>query len=189
MIARLSGKVAYKGISHIIIDVGGVGYQVYLTRTAMGIAPAEGEEYSCFTYLAVRENALDLYGFENRAELEFFESLLGVSGIGPKSAIGILSVAPVDLLKSAIGSGEAAHLTRVAGIGKKTAEKIVVELRDKLGAEGGESGFSSEDADALEALQSLGYSLSEARDALQNIPSDIEGTKDKLAAALRSLGK
>lgn len=189
MIARLSGKVTYKGIHHIIIDVGGVGYQVYLTATAMGIAPAEGEEYSCFTYLAVRENAMDLYGFENQAELEFFELLLTVSGIGPKSAMGILSVAPVDLLKKAIGSGEAAHLTQVSGIGKKTAEKIVVELKDKLGAGEGSEGFSSEDADALEALQSLGYSLSEARDALQNIPSDAGDTKEKLSAALRFLGK
>jgi len=188
MIARLSGKVAYKGIHHIIIDVGGVGYQVYLTGAAMGTAPAEGEDFACFTYLAVRETALELYGFENRAELEFFGALLSVSGIGPKSAIGILSVASVDSLKRAIGSGEATHLTRVSGIGKKTAEKIVVELRDKMGGEvGGE--FISEEADTLEALQSLGYSLREARDAMQQVPKDITGTEERLSAALRSLGK
>lgn len=188
MIARLEGKVVYKGMEHIIIDVAGVGYQVYLTAPNMKTVPVEGQSFACMTYLYVRENALELYGFANQSELEFFNALLTVSGIGPKSAMGILNVAPIDLLKRTIASGEAEQLTVVSGIGKKTAQKIVVELRDKLGA-GMESEITANDTDTLAALQSLGYSPREAREVLQKIPNDIEGTEARLSAALRELGK
>ena len=142
-----------------------------------------------WTHLAVRENALDLYGFIERSELEFFEMLITISGIGPKSALGILSVAPVDTLRRAISSGDTSYLTKVSGIGRKNAEKIVVELRDKLGAiDANAGGTLREEVDALSALEALGYSAREAREALKAVGNNAISTQEKLKAALKSLG-
>ncbi|MCR4330264.1 MAG: Holliday junction branch migration protein RuvA, partial [Patescibacteria group bacterium] len=144
---------------------------------------------SLWTHLAVRETSLDLYGFLEQPELEFFEMLITISGIGPKSALGILSVAPIDTIKHAIASGDTSYLTKVSGIGKKNAEKIVVELRDKLGGAHALDGtMLKEDADVVAVLQSIGYSVKEARDALKGISKDTVGTSEKIKEALKQLG-
>ena len=135
------------------------------------------------------ETSLDLYGFLEQPELEFFEMLITISGIGPKSALGILSVAPIDTIKHAIASGDTSYLTKVSGIGKKNAEKIVVELRDRLGGAYSSAGtMLKEDADVIAALQSIGYSLKEARDALKGVSKDTTGTNEKIREALKQLG-
>lgn len=190
MISLLQGTIEFKGERFVIINAQGVGYKVF--------APAEvlrmfrlNEEAKLWTHLHVREDSLELFGFLSYAEMEFFETLISVSGVGPKSAIGILGIAPLDTLKRAIAAGETAYLTKVSGIGKRMAEKIIVELRDKMGAGTVSEGMREElksDADVLDALASLGYSQREARDVLAAIPQDIAGTQKRLQAALQQLG-
>jgi Holliday junction DNA helicase RuvA len=191
MIAHIDGTVIYISTKFIIVDVHGVGYKVFATLdTIAGVT--DGAQVSLFTYTAVRENSLDLYGFMSMSEMSFFEMLLDVSGIGPKSALGILSVATLDILKKAIATGDTSYLNKVSGIGKKTAEKIVLELRDKLYAHKDEEGSPSAlrgESDVVEALKSLGYSQAESRDALRQIPADIEGSSARIKEALKILGK
>jgi Holliday junction DNA helicase RuvA len=134
----------------------------------------------------VREDALDLYGFLNREELEFFEMLINVSGIGPRSALAILGIASIETLRKAIGTGDTSYLTKISGIGRKTAEKIVIELRDKMGKELG-GGSLQVELDALEALKSLGYSQNEARETLKKV-SPNTNTNTKIKEALKILG-
>lgn len=189
MIALLTGTVAFRGLRYVIIDVAGVGYRVYMSDIDLGRAGAEGAAITLHTHLHVREDIMDLYGFFTRSELEFFESLITISGIGPRSALGILGVGPVDQLKRAIAAGDIRHLTKVAGIGKKTAEKVVLELRDKLSGGAEHVMYTSGDADALEALVSLGYSQEEARDALRTVPVEVKDVKARVQQALRQLGK
>ena len=186
MIGALEGTVKLVRLGFCILSVGGVGYKIAAKRETLADLQA-GADASLWTYLAVRENALDLYGFGLEEELHFFELLLTVSGIGPKSALAILDLAPVETLRSAIASGNASYLTKVSGIGKKTAEKIVVELRDKVGA-AGSSDTMKGDEEALEAMHALGYSLAEARDALRKVPQHIERGNDRLREALKILG-
>lgn len=191
MIGKLTGKITLRGDKFIIIDANGVGYKIFVIPETLKKARGK-EEFSIWTHLHVRETALELYGFMEYAELELFELLISVSGIGPKSSLGILGMAPIDTLKQAISAGETAYLTKVSGIGKKTAEKIIIELREKLGGadfmEGG-NGMLKEEQDVLQALQSLGYSLREAREALQQIPKETEGTNNRIKEALKNLGK
>lgn len=184
----LSGKIVFCGERYVVLDVSGVGYKVYLSADGLRRAAA-GAEATFWIHMHVREDALDLYGFFARAEVEFFEMLIEISGVGPKSALSIMSVAPLDALKRAIAQGDLPYLTKVSGIGKKTAEKIMLELRDKLGGleSGGVAG--SNDGDALEALEALGYSLREAREALSSVPQAVFGTEARLKAALKLLGK
>ncbi|HEC30579.1 MAG TPA: Holliday junction branch migration protein RuvA, partial [Candidatus Yonathbacteria bacterium] len=133
MVSHVQGKILLKSDKFAVIDVSGVGYKVYISIETMRSIGTKGTEVSLWTHLSVRENALDLYGFCDYAEIELFEMLIGISGVGPKSALGIMGVAPLDTLKTAIASGDMSYLTKVSGIGKKNAEKIVLELRDKLG--------------------------------------------------------
>lgn len=192
MIGRLKGKIIFREQKRLILDVNGVGYALYVSLdTFKKISrQAESQEIIFWTHLHVREDALQLYGFLEKAEVEFFEMLIAISGVGPKSAIGILGIAPPDTLKRAIASGDTSYLSKVSGIGRKTAEKIVLELRDKLG---GAAGAGPADAarkgeeDALDALQSLGYSLREARDVLKEIPPETEGAEARIKAALKLL--
>jgi Holliday junction DNA helicase RuvA len=188
MIGHLEGTVTALRAGFAILSAGGVGYKVTATKgTLAGLSP--GGKASLWTYLAVRENALDLYGFPDEVGLHFFELLLTVSGIGPKSAIAILDVADAETLRSAIGRGNASYLTNVSGIGKKTAEKIIVELKDKvgLGAEGSSAAMKG-DEEALEAMRSLGYSPHEAREALRKVPHELTKSNDRLREALKILG-
>ncbi len=190
MISHISGLVLDISEKYAVVDVQGLGYKVYCaTDTLAGLrldSPA-----SLHTYLAVREDALDLYGFPTSEEKDFFEMLISVSGIGPRSALGILSVATTGTLKQAIGTGDTSYLTKVSGIGRKTAEKVVLELRDKMRGHVSSkesSGALRAESDVVEALKSLGYSQNEARDALKEIPADIVGANARIKEALRILG-
>jgi Holliday junction DNA helicase RuvA len=188
MIRRLSGRIISHGESTVVIDAGGIGYLVFVSPHTL-LEIAHQEEASLWTYLAVRENALDLYGFKTTEELSFFELLLSVSGIGPKSALGILNIASLSELRRAIHENNPSYLTKVSGVGKKSAEKIVLELKDKIGAVESEEGETlSGDMEAIEALQALGYPTHVARDTLRSIPRDITETAERVRAALKKLG-
>ena len=144
--------------------------------------------FRSWTHHSVREDAEDLFGFTEQDDLGLFELLITVSGIGPKTALNILNVATAETLRRSITSGETAYLTKISGIGRKTAEKIILELREKLGK--GEEGTTlKEEVDALEALKSLGYSHQDAREALKNMPKEFTGTSDRVKHALKMLGK
>src|SRR3989338_4018453 len=187
MISYISGTVSEKATRFAIIDVGGVGYRVFVTEETLrhlkiGIAT------KLRTHHVVREDVEELFGFPDEEDLKLFELLLGVPGIGPKTALNILSVATPETLRRSISSNETAYLTKISGIGRKTAEKIMVELKDKLGR--GEEGETlQEEVDVLEALKSLGYSHVEAREALHAVPKEIFGTSGKVKHALKILGK
>lgn len=191
MIAQLTGRIIHIEARFVILDVQGVGYKVFvIDDTLHGLK--KDAEVTLWTYLAVREDALDLYGFRVKKEKDLFELLISVSSIGPKTALNILSLVASDTLVSAVRSGSTAHLVKVSGIGRKTAEKIVLELKDKLGGiearDGGElaAGMSS-DMDAIEALKALGYDADEAREALKKIAKDMTDTGAKVKAALKVL--
>lgn len=187
----MEGEIKFKTERFVVLDVNGVGYRVFVAFETMKEAAKKKGPVLLWTHQHVRENLMDLYGFLNYAELHFFEMLIGISGIGPKSALAIISVAPLDALKKAIAAGETSYLTKVSGVGRRLSEKIVVELRDKLGAAGVDKtgqGFKEEE-DALEALRSLGYSLKESRDALRNLPEDAKGTEKIVKHALRNMNK
>lgn len=187
MIGFLEGKVRVTRDNYALISAGGIGYKVFATKdTLTGLIA--GEQVALWTHLAVREDALDLYGFPLEEELRLFELLLTVSGIGPRSALAILDLASVETLHNAISQGKAAYLTTVSGIGKKTAEKIVLELRDKIGAIQTATTMDA-DAEAIEALRSLGYSLHEARETLRSVSPEVSGTNDRLREALKIAGR
>ncbi len=183
MISMIEGEVRALREGYCIIMVQGIGYRVAATKETLNLL-SKSSRASLWTHLTVREDALDLYGFLSEEEMRFFTLLLTVSGIGPKSALGILDIAPAESLKSAIAGGNIAHLTSVSGIGKKTAEKIVLELKDKVRVEAG-ARSNSGDVEALEAMRALGYSAIEAREALRKVPGEIEGSSQRLREALR----
>lgn len=187
MIAHLSGTVLFRGTKFILLDVGGVGYRLTISFETLKSIGQQGTRASLHTHLYVRETAIELYGFSTMSELEFFEMLIGISGIGPKSAIGVLSVAPLDSLKRAIASGEVSYLTKVSGIGRRIAEKIILELKEKL-AGVGSAMVGSDESDALDALVSLGYTIREARDALHKTTGTPATIDEKIKEALKLLG-
>ncbi|HVM73420.1 MAG TPA: Holliday junction branch migration protein RuvA [Candidatus Paceibacterota bacterium] len=188
MIGYLEGSVRAIRAGNCILMVGGVGYKVFTTKETLARLTLDTKA-EFWTHLAVREDILDLYGFLGEGELATFTLLLSVSGIGPKSALGILDIASSETLRSAIASGNASYLTNVSGIGKKTAEKIVLELKDKImGSEGAGPAMPDGDIEALEAMRALGYSADEGRRALREVPREIEGSSERLREALRLLG-
>lgn len=190
MISQLRGFVTYRDTRYIVLDVSGVGYKVATTPGVLEKANVGGE-LTLFTHLAVRENSLDIYGFESKEDVDLFELLITVSGIGPKTALGVLTTVLPETVRMAISSGETAYLTKVSGIGKKIAEKIVHELKGKYehtDAEGTHAAHFQKDADATEALKALGYSQNEARDALAKVPKNIEQTGTRVKEALKILG-
>ena len=192
MIGKLTGTYGgTSGAGVALLEVSGVGYTVR-TPANFFLTTTLGQSLSLFIYTAVRDDAIDLYGFLTEEELAFFKQLMSVSGIGPKSALNILNVADVATLKRAIAGGDASMLTKVFGIGKKSAERIVVELRDKLATEstarGEVVGATGSDTEVIEALMALGYRADESRAALKDIGADVVGTKPRLAAALKHLG-
>ncbi|MBI5003824.1 Holliday junction branch migration protein RuvA [Candidatus Kaiserbacteria bacterium] len=188
MIGYIEGTVRAIRPTYCILLAGGVGYKVFATKEALASLKTD-TSIAFWTHLAVREDILDLYGFILEEELRFFNLLLSVSGIGPRSALSILDIASVETLRSAISGGNAGYLTSVSGIGKKTAEKIVLELRDKvgLGIDGSGEALSG-DIDTLDALRALGYSAQEAREALRKVPADIANSNERLREALKLLG-
>lgn len=190
MIGSIKGKIILKTDKFVIVETVGVGYKINISPdTLLNFKKTNNEEISLWIHTHVREDILDLYGFINRDELEFFEMLINVSGIGPKGALGILGIASLDTLKKAIGTGDISYLTKISGIGKKTAEKIIIELRDKIKnkTEGEKTGTSLRDElDALEALKSLGYSQNDAREALKKVSPEAN-TNTKIREALKIL--
>ncbi|MCX6719182.1 MAG: Holliday junction branch migration protein RuvA [Candidatus Taylorbacteria bacterium] len=189
MISSLHGTIAHIDSRYLIIEVNDVGYKVFVTANTLHSLKV-GAEIMIHTYLAVREDALDLYGFNDLQEKNLFELLISISGIGPKGALNILSAVSSDALINAIRSNSTAHLVKVSGIGRKTAEKIVLELKDKLGGLIGNEKMSvdmSSDMDAIEALKALGYDANEARDSLKKIDKNIADTGQKVKAALKML--
>jgi len=193
MITYLKGLIQYIGPNYIEINVSDIGYQVFVGENVIN-AFNVGKTIEIFTHQHVREDALDLFGFLKRDELDLFEKLIGISGIGPKTALGVLSLAKIEDIESAIIRGDASILTKVSGVGKKTAERIVLELKNKFtkhGARSSELGanLQSEDADVIDALVGLGYSVDQARDALKNIDQSLEGADIKIKACLKILGR
>lgn len=192
MIGKLTGT--YGGTTAegaVVLEVNGVGYVARVPLFAIDGLKAGGAIVSLFIHTAVREDAIDLYGFPTEDELLFFKQLMSVSGIGPKTALGILNVSDVQTLRRNIAAGDAGALTKIFGIGKKSAERIVVELRDKLAlslaARGEAAGVSGTDGEVLEALIALGYTASEARSAVKELPRD-GSVNERLSAALKNLG-
>lgn len=187
MISLLKGTIELNTDKYVVVDVGGVGYKVFISGNTFKNLPKKGEKVKLYTHLHVREDAMELYGFLTREELEFFELLISISGIGPKGALNILTVASVDTLKRAIVNEESSILTKVSGIGKKTAEKIILELKNKVGDEYLGKGVS--ESEAIDALMSLGYKLQESREALKKVPKNIEGVENRVREALKLLGR
>jgi holliday junction DNA helicase RuvA len=196
MIAHVRGRVAHRGTGTVVVDVGGLGYLVHVTGASP--LPARGEQVELHTSLQVREDSMTLYGFTERGALELFELLLSSSGVGPRIALAALGTHRPDTLRMAIAGSDVATLTAVPGIGKKVAERLVLELKDKVGA------FAAADGDAAvvgagpaadaraevrEALLGLGYSAGEAQEALAAVDPDREGddAADLLRLALREL--
>ncbi|OHA58916.1 MAG: Holliday junction DNA helicase RuvA [Candidatus Vogelbacteria bacterium RIFOXYD1_FULL_44_32] len=188
MIGYLQGSLTYKDDKSAIISVGGIGYIVYLPAHTLAQITLE-TKITLWTHLSVREDALDLFGFTDREELSYFKLLIGISGIGPKSALAILSLAPPSTLRQAVLSGNTDYLTKVSGIGRKSAEKIIIELRDKLGAlETSELMHASGDNDLLDALSALGYQPRDIRDIIHKISAEADTTDKRIKEALRLLG-
>lgn len=191
MIVFLEGTVHLKTEKFAVLTVNGVGYKIFANYDTLSKISERGGSAFLWTHQHVREDALDLYGFLQFAELDLFETLIGISGIGPKGALGVLAVAPVDTLKKAIAAGDTSYLTRVSGIGRKTAEKIVLELKDKMAGKGVsvEAPELKGEADALDALVSLGYSQREARGALAAVPPEIVSVEKRVQEALKKFAR
>jgi len=189
MIYSVSGRLALKEGSFAVVEAGGLGLKLFASTQTLEALPAIGTGVTFYCHLHVREDALDLFGFTSPDELDFFEMLISVSGVGPKSALAILDTAPLDELSAAIKEGRPDLLTRAAGIGRKTAERVIVELRSKV--QSAKSGAVVEkmqtDSDLVEALTSLGYRRDEARAALGKVDEKVVGTEDRLRAALAVL--
>jgi len=171
------------------LDVNGVGYKIFVSAYIFGKL-ASMKEAEFFIHTHVREDILALYGFLIMEELEIFELLLSISGIGPKAGLGILSIASPKTIKTAILNEDSSILTKVSGVGKKTAERVILELKNKIAdlPESEKKGAIS-DSDAIEALASMGYSVSEAREALKLVSPDVKDVGKRVMLALKNLGK
>jgi len=192
MISYLKGKIINKGVSFVVAEVNNIGYQVFVSPLFYADLSI-GQMAEFYTHQYVREDALNLYGFKNMAELELFELLLSISGIGPRSALGVLSIASAADIKESIARGDPALLTKVSGIGRKTAERVVLELRDKIsklaGGDGkpGQSNLGS--SDEIDALMALGYSLAQAREVLNAVDVKVKDSGERIRQALKRLGR
>jgi len=183
MIGRLVGKVADKSADEIILDVNGVGYRINVP-ISLSLKLLPDEEATLHVHTAVRENDITLFGFAAKSDLRFFQKLITVPGIGPKGALNILNRAPVNDLQNAITSADKNFFSTISGIGAKTAEKIIIELKNKFSPE---ESASSPDNDAILALVNLGYNVREAREALDNVSGDLERPEERIREALKKL--
>ena len=191
MIASIEGRVRAVSRDALVVDIGGVGLRVACPQPTLTAARA-GEPIFLHTYLVVREDELSLIGFAATEELELFEKLIGVSGIGPRLGLAILSAMAPDALRLAISQEQPDLLARIPGIGKKTAQKIVLELKDKVGAAEATEGLAAlteADAAVIDALTALGYSIVEAQRAVQALPRDVTDVEERLRRALASFGR
>ncbi len=192
MIGYITGTIKAVRKNYIIIATDYLGYKVFvIPQISLSLEPTQ--KISLFIYTHVREDQLALYGFATMAELELFEILLSVSGIGPRLALAILSLADVEMIKSGIVNQNPEVFTKVSGVGRKTAERLIIELREKIGEENLGSEISGAvaqtHADVVDVLMALGYSRTEARNAVAAIPSELATPDDKIREALRLLAK
>ncbi len=187
MIRSITGQLTSKRGGTVIITVGGVGFQVTVPLNEMTLLPAVGQVTSLHTHLHVREDALDLYGFLTPIDLMLFESLISVSGIGPKSAVNIMGISSTDQIIAAINEGKTELLVKASGVGKKTAERVVLELRGKVEAvnTGATTAQMESDVDLEETLVSLGFTKAEAKAAIKTIDNGVTGFNNRLKAALK----
>lgn len=188
MIGHLSGTILIKKPLFMVLDVHGVGYRIFCTdQLLQGFSV--GDTVAVHIHTVVREDVLDLYGFSTYEEIELFTLLISVSGVGPRSALGIMNLETIDKLLSAIAHGDVAYLTKVSGVGKKSAEKIILELKDKVGSFDVSSmgEVRREEADVLEALKTLGYRADEARNALRQVPPEVTEQGAIIKEALKRL--
>ncbi len=182
----IKGKIIDTGIDHLVVDTGPIGYKVWTSGKTISDLSHKDSEITLFTHFSVRETSQDLYGFSTKEEKSFFELLLTINGIGPKSAMTILTTSNVSTLTEGIQSGDANYLSKISGIGKKTAEKIMLGLKDKIGVlEVGES--RSHGTDAIDALTSLGYSEKDAREAISKIKNK-NSAEEIIKEALKLIG-
>lgn len=190
MIGKLTGILSDKNPPQVLVDCGGVGYEVQVPMSTFYNLPASGERVTLLTHFVVREDAQILYGFASAEEREAFRQLIKISGVGPRTALSVLSGMSVGELSQAVTLQEAGRLVKVPGIGKKTAERLLLELKGKLGADIGPAATAANDAqaDILQALLALGYSDKEAAAALKALPADV-GVSDGIKLALRALAK
>lgn len=194
MIASVSGTLIKAEAAAVVLNVGGVGVRVFVPRTVLEDVEL-GRSLRLHTHLIVRETELTLYGFEQEDELGLFEVLLGVNGVGPKVALAMLSTLSPELLQGAIMREETAVLQRVPGIGKKTAERIMFQLKDKLDFALGGAGetavglVADVDAEVIDFLTALGFSIVEAQAALQKVDRNLKGVDERVQAALQYLGQ
>lgn len=191
MISYLKGKISYKLKNKIIIDINNIGYCVFVSDNFLNDLKV-GQENEIFTFQHVKEDALDLYGFKTLEELDFFELLISISGIGPKSALSVLAVAQISDIKESIIRGDSGLLTKVSGIGKKIAARVVLELKDKIfkmEGSGELSSNSSFSSDEMDALMALGYTLPEAREALNQVDVEITDSAERIRQALKRMSK
>lgn len=190
MIAHVFGRIDEKFDGSLIVDVNGVGYEVTVPLLDYDDARL-GEEKKFFTYHAVRENAEELYGFSSLAAKRLFELLISVQGIGPKAGIAILSLADVEEVRNAIANADASFVAKASGVGKKSAERVIVDLRDKVGAPSRYGGtpeavgaVSNEPDEALDALMALGFTLKEAKTALEGVDKELS-VEERIKLALK----
>ncbi len=192
MIAGVKGTIEAIGSNWVIVDVGGVSYQVFVPTSTLSTLGVVGQPVKLHTHLHVREDNLSLFGFGTAREMAMFETLITVKGIGPKLGLAMLSGMDVEQLTMAIASGDANLLTGISGVGKKTAERIVLELKDKIGGEW----MLTQDMESVQgnsevvaALTSLGYSITEATRAVATLPNKPLGLEDKIKLALQYFGE
>lgn len=186
MIARLRGQVVARGKDYLIVDVAGVGFKVFVPADVLA-STRTVEEITLHTHLQVREDNLSLFGFTSEEALDLFHLLLTVPGVGPKGALTLLSAMSPEAIRLAVSQEQPGILARVPGVGKRTAEKIVMTLKDRIG--GGAAteellAITAADAEVIDALTSLGYSVVEAQRAVQRIPREINGVEERLRHAL-----
>ena len=188
MIASLRGTVLEKDEGGVIVEVAGVGYKVFITNKFKE-SVAEGSDFFCYTHQYVREDIADLYGFADDEERALFGMLITISGVGPRSALSVLDVAYIEDLKAAIAADDAKLLKQVAGIGPKLAERITLELKNKLAGSTGTVKRLEKDMDVIEGLVSLGYPRAQAQAAVQDLPKDVTDSSERMKLALKKFAK
>lgn len=192
MINGLKGKIIEKELDSVTLDVNNVGYKVFVSNNFLTNTNnlASSEEIYVYTYLSVRENALDLYGFLNEEDKKLFQLLLTVSGIGPKSALSVMNSVTRKMIEESVSKDDPKHLSKVSGIGKKTAEKILIGLKDKIGSimpSSDSSKSESSNSIAIDALISIGYSERDARESVKKIDTENKDTQAIIKEALKNL--
>lgn len=190
MIATLKGKIAEKTLDMVIMECGGVGYGIYVPFEDFGVL-AEGQDAKLFIYEHIRENSHDLFGFRDIQSKALFEQLLSVNGVGPKMALAVLSIANLQIVRQAIATGDTKFITQAVGVGKRVAERVVVDLKDKVGLTSDENATdflttsANPNDEALQALVALGYSVQDAAGALKNVDTKLP-TEERVKMALKS---